>query len=575
MNVPELSNPPGAGWRIERPLRLTTGLILFSYVTAHLINSAFGIRSIEAMEVAALFLLQPWQTTPALLLLYSSFFIHGALGLWAFYRRRHLRIPAAEAWRLALGLAIPLLLISHAGGIRVGASVYDIQHEYLSVLYLYWVDSPDYRAPRQLLLIMVAWLHACISLRIWLRTKAWYPPAKPALAALAVVVPVLAVIGFITAGLDIRDAVARDPALAMRYAPPPPGSEVAQSIAARDRIVAMLWYGYLGLVGVTFALRALRNWHAKRFRAVRITYPGARVVTVPAGFSILEASWWSGIPHASVCGGRARCSTCRVRVVRGGERLEPPGGIECATLTRIGNPPQVRLACQLRPAYDIAVEPLIPVSASMAALAARFEPAVEGGRELTIAAMFVDLRESTRLAAGRLPYDALFLADRYVQAVTNAIRANDGHVTSIAGDGVMSMFGIDGDAAGAARSALRAALQVWMGLDELNAGLAHELETPLRFGIGIHVGVAVVGWLHGVDSRSLQFLGDTGNVAAKLEAETKQLECTLVASVAALELVDVAVQGLVIAPVSIAGKAEPITVAVFRSKDDLTRIVRS
>ncbi len=161
----------------------------------------------------------------------------------------------------------------------------------------------------------------------------------------------------------------------------------------------------------------------------------------------------------------------------------------------------------------------------------RFEPAVEGGRELTITAMYVDLRESTRLAAGRLPYDALFLADRYIQAVTQAIRANNGQVTSIAGDGVMSIFGVDGRAPKAARDACAAALQVWDALDDLNAGLANELETPMRFGIGIHAGLAVVGWMHGVDARSLQFLGDTGNVAAKLEAETKQRGCTMAASV--------------------------------------------
>ena len=66
-----------------------------------------------------------------------------------------------------------------------------------------------------------------------------------------------------------------------------------------------------------------------------------------------------------------------------------------------------------------------------------------GGRELQIAAMFVDLRESTRLATGRLPFDALFIFDRYIQVVTQAIRRNGGHATSIAGDGVMSVFGVD------------------------------------------------------------------------------------------------------------------------------------
>jgi adenylate cyclase len=147
----------------------------------------------------------------------------------------------------------------------------------------------------------------------------------------------------------------------------------------------------------------------------------------------------------------------------------------------------------LRPSTDISVVPLVSARIGSASGAARFDAAIAGGRELQIAAMFVDLRESTRLATGRLPYDALFLLDRYIQAVTGAIRRNGGHATSIAGDGVMSVFGVDGTAALAARDAFQAALDVWSSLEILNENLASELEAPLRIGIGIHVGMAVVG----------------------------------------------------------------------------------
>jgi adenylate cyclase len=233
----------------------------------------------------------------------------------------------------------------------------------------------------------------------------------------------------------------------------------------------------------------------------------------------------------------------------------------------------VRLACQLRPSIDVSVEPLVSVGAGAAAGAARFDAAVEGGRELQIAAMFVDLRESTRLATGRLPYDALFLFDRYIQAVTGGIRRNRGHTTSIAGDGVMSVFGVDATAAVAARNAFQAALEVWSGLETLNAELAAELEAPLRIGIGIHVGISVVGLVSTSESQTLQFLGDTGNVAAKLEAQSKDLNCTLVVSVEALELV-VADRGQFEATrVVIPGKSDPIEVAVFRQKSALERIL--
>src|SRR5205085_5135309 len=98
---------------ILRPLRLATGLILFTYATSHFINHAFGIHSVAAFQAAGLVLLKPWQTMGGHVVLYTAFLVHGALGLYALYRRRHLRIPASESWQLALGLAIPLLLIPH------------------------------------------------------------------------------------------------------------------------------------------------------------------------------------------------------------------------------------------------------------------------------------------------------------------------------------------------------------------------------------------------------------------------------------------------------------------------------
>jgi len=526
------------------------------------------------MQAASAVLLAPWQTNTGLIVLYTAFLVHGLLGFYALHRRRHLRMPASEAWQLALGLTIPFLLMSHPVGIRLGEFQYGREIGYLPILNKFWVVSPDFALPRQLLLLLVLWVHGCIGLRAWLRTKPAYHRITGVLTSLATLVPVLAILGVVNAGLNLRDVVLRDPAYAASLGPAP-GSQEAQHAASAARIADGMAVFYLGLVIGAFGLRAARNWHTKRFRAIRITYPGHRVVSVPSGFSVLEASRWTGIPHASVCGGRGRCSTCKVRIVESAQRLEAPNPVERLTLRRIGAPPSVRLACQLRPTADIAVEPLVSTGRGSAAGAVRFDAAVAGGRELQIAAMFVDLRESTRLATGRLPFDALFIFDRYIQVVTQAIRRNGGHATSIAGDGVMSVFGVDGTAALTARNALQAALEIWNGLEILSEELADELRAPLRIGIGIHVGMAIVGLVRNGESQSLQFLGDTGNVAAKLEAQSKELDCTLVVSLAALDLVAPGTTRIQMNIVAIAGKADPIEVAVFRDKSDLERILSS
>jgi adenylate cyclase len=73
--------------RFERPVRLTTGLILFAFATSHLINHAFGIRSVDTMQAASAMLLAPWQTNTGLMVLYTAFLLHGLLGFYALYRR--------------------------------------------------------------------------------------------------------------------------------------------------------------------------------------------------------------------------------------------------------------------------------------------------------------------------------------------------------------------------------------------------------------------------------------------------------------------------------------------------------
>jgi adenylate cyclase len=243
-------------------------------------------------------------------------------------------------------------------------------------------------------------------------------------------------------------------------------------------------------------------------------------------------------------------------------------------LNRIKAPPNVRLACQIRPTRSIAVEPLVLANSSEDANAFRFSAAVNGGMESEVAAMFVDLRDSTKLASGRLPFDALFLFDRYIQAVTTPVNRTFGHVTSVAGDGVMSIFGPRADSPhNPARNALIAALAIWEGLEKLNTELSSELATPLRIGIGVHVGVSIVGWIAQGGTPALQFLGETGNLASKLEEQTKYLRCTLAVSCAAIAAAGLKEHGLPVTNVSIQGRSDRLAVASFDDKRDLVALL--
>ena len=242
-------------------------------------------------------------------------------------------------------------------------------------------------------------------------------------------------------------------------------------------------------------------------------------MTMLPGATVLETLRANGIPHASVCGGRARCTTCRVRVVSGQAELPEPAGLEAAALARIGATAGVRLACQIRPTADISVTPLLAANSSAA------DGLVRGGMEGSerqVAVVFVDLRGSTTLGEARMPYDVLFILNQFFNEMTKALVATGGHYSNFTGDGLMALYGLDvpEPAIGAAQ-ALRGACEMLTRLDQLNAQLKAELKEPLRIGIGIHFGEAIVGALGPPGSQIVTAIGDTVNTTARLESLTR------------------------------------------------------
>jgi adenylate cyclase len=289
-----------------------------------------------------------------------------------------------------------------------------------------------------------------------------------------------------------------------------------------------VFWGHLGVIALILTVRAARERRRRR-EGVRVIYPQGREVLVAPGFTILEASRFAAIPHASVCGGRGRCSTCRVRVIRGEEHLPAATAEELRVLGRVGAPAHVRLACQVRPRRDLAIVPLVPAGAGPSEAPGNGAEHREG-QEATIAVLFADLRGFTRLAERKLPYDVVFILNRYFEAVGGAITDAGGIVNQFTGDGVMALFGVDGGPEAGSRQAVRAAAAMVARVQELSRTLADDLGGALRLGIGIHCGPAVVGQMGYAATTYLTAVGDTVHVAARLEALTKEYACELVLS---------------------------------------------
>jgi adenylate cyclase len=516
------SNQPLGPW--VRPLRLGCGLLLFAYLVTHFTNHAFGLVSLHAMEEARLWFLALWRNPIGETALLGALLAHWLLGLWLIYRRRTLRMPVWEATQIILGLTVPPLLAYHIVGTRVANAMYGSEDLYTRVILGNWLQNPA-SGVLQVGLLSVAWAHGCMGLHYWLRFRAWYGRVFPVLLAFFVLMPVLALLGIAEAAREIH-VLARQPDFVARLLTEtrsPAAAQIATLARLRDGLVTIAWV----LLATTLVARIVREQLSWRHKTIRIHYPDGREVPIPAGWTVLEASRSAFIPHLSVCGGRGRCSTCRIRVA-GDLALTPPAPQELAVLQRIGAGPDVRLACQLRPIRDLAVTPLL--SAIRAVATERTPRDTLGGRERQIAVLFADIRGFTKIAEHKLPYDVVFLLNRYFEAVGSAVAEAGGIANQYTGDGVMALFGVSTNIETACRQALLASSVMIRRIAELSRELEDELPTPLRIGIGIHAGPAVVGEIGYGDTHYLTAVGDTVNTASRLEALTKQYSCDLVVS---------------------------------------------
>jgi adenylate cyclase len=538
-----------------RQVRLACGLVMFSYVFSHFFNHALGNYSYNLMETWRGFHIWWWRIPVVNFTLYAAAFTHVLLGLWALYQRRHFRYTAIEITQLVLGLSIPLLLASHFGIARMGGLLFGRDPPtYAGVLVAYWSLRP-YMVAVQFTLMTVVWTHACIGLYFWLRLKSFFRWARPFLLAIAVLLPPLAMTGTHRGAHEAVEQAVQPQWRAEHINPVPPPQR-----AAIERITLDYFpIGYVAAILLVFVARGVRAVIERQRGSITVSYP-SRKVRVPKGLSILETSLRFNVPHASVCGGRARCSTCRVRIVSDRTALPRPSGREAFVLARVGAAanPAIRLACQLRPQSDVAVIPVLP--ANVGAEFVRNRNRVNIGEERYIVSMFIDMRGSTRLAESRLPFDTVFLVNRFLEAASQAVIEAGGQPNQFVGDGLLALFGLDSDPTIASRQALRAAALVGANVEYMNHEFATELEQPIQFGIGIHGGEVIIGDIGFREHTVFTALGDAVNVAARLQDMTKALGCTVVISEEVYRNAGVAAGALTRTDISIRGRDQPLGV---------------
>jgi adenylate cyclase len=540
-----------------RQVRIFCGLILFAYLLSHFANHALGNISFDAMEQGLDYHMLFWRDPWVVPVFYGAALTHWLLGLWALYARREFRYPAREITQLVLGLSIPALIAIHLVGVRLQVPLFDRHFSYAQSLWGYWVARPNVHW-LQYTLLLVAWTHGCIGLYFWLRLNRWFRAAAPYLLAAAVLIPTLALLGLAQGAREVI-ALSADPKWRATYVSPQRLPTPAQG-ALLDAIIQYFWIGYAVLILLIFAARGVRDWLEHRGGTIALSYPDGRVVRVPKGLSVLEASLRHKVPHASVCGGRARCSTCRIRVLGDIAELPVPSHREAFVLERVGASadPAIRLACQLRPDSDVAFHLLFPADTSATSMHRAVLRSI--GEERYLVCMFVDIRRSTGLVEKRLPFDTMFLINRFVAAVARAVEESGGQPNQFLGDGVLALFGLRVPPEVACRQALAAIGRIAQNVDALNRDLAADLREPIRFGIGVNGGDVVIGDIGYKDRIVFTALGDAVNVAARLQDLTKEHDCEALIAEDVCRRAGVGADALASLEVAIRGRSDRLQV---------------
>lgn len=535
-------------WRGSRTtrLRIATGLILFAYAFFHFVNIGLGLISPVWMAAFQDARQVVTRSLPGSVLLYGALLIHAGLALTGLARRRSLRMRPAEAIQLGLGLLIPLQLIAHLVHTRYAHEVYGVQDEMSYLIILMW---PNISIWQQSGLLLVVWVHGCIGLHFWLRLTSWWRAWVPWMIGLAVLVPAFALAGLLTEGRRMF-AIFTDDAQRPGYMEAfnwPDTETFVALFAVKDRGLALFW----GLLALAVAIHLGRKLMRRR-NAVRIRYVDGPEIVSERGLTLLQMSRSHGVPHTALCGGKGRCTTCRVVIEEGSELLHPPSEVELRSLRAVGAPHNTRLACQIRPTDPATVFRVFRPEGG------RSRAHASQGQERQLAVLFLDMRGFTARTTGQLPYDVVFLLNRFFDAIVPSVVGAGGTVDKYLGDGFLAVFEAR-DAQTSARAGIDAARSIGAALEVFNRTLAAEGTPPVRIGMGLHLGNLVLGEIGAAGHAPRTIIGDTVNAASRLEAETKALGVELLISRAVLEAAGAETDGLDLREFTLRGVPQPVS----------------
>ena len=266
----------------------------------------------------------------------------------------------------------------------------------------------------------------------------------------------------------------------------------------------------------------------------QVEFLGERLVPISEVETILHASLKAGIPHYHACGGNAKCSTCRILVLGGMENLSEINEKEHALRKKILLPENVRLACQTY----VTGEPVLlkriirdKTDIHLYVHKTSDEEALQIGKEKELALFFLDIRDFTPFMEKSLPFDVIHIINRLYLLFEKVIKRFKGEIIETAGDGLYAVFGFDTTLEDAATNAYHTATNILKELRGFNKDyLVPYFAHSVNVGIGIHAGRVIMGSIKLNKRDQLRVMGLPVNIAARLQAATRELNNNFIVS---------------------------------------------
>ncbi|MCB1158411.1 MAG: ferric reductase-like transmembrane domain-containing protein, partial [Leptospiraceae bacterium] len=263
-----------------------------------------------------------------------------------------------------------------------------------------------------------------------------------------------------------------------------------------------------------------------------LDFVGERKIQADSTKSLLENALDADIPHIFECGGNARCSTCRVLILEGLEYCNHRNEAEKKLAIKKGLDDTVRLACQTYSDGDLKLKRLVFDKDDIEEIQNEgnaYRPV--SGKEKKMAVLFSDIRSFTPFTESNLPYDVVHMLNKYFNTIGAAIHKHRGYIDKYMGDGIMVLFGLDESRTiDPCVDAVLAAKDMLKSLEEVNQYLKEHFHHTFSIGIGIHFGPVIIGKMGFHMKMEFTALGDTVNLASRIESKTKDLKAEILVS---------------------------------------------